>query len=219
VGGNVSGQEDTATLFAARGFGNRIGFGDRPAILVVDMINGFTDPSLPLGSSFGQEIDATRELLDGARSASTYIFFTAVAYRDKELGDAGIWRRKQHGLVSLRAGTSAVDIDKRLGRRPNEPVIEKKQASAFFGTDLIARLTVRQIDTVIISGCTTSGCVRASAVDACAYGFRTCVVREAVGDRAEAAHLQSLFDLDQKYADVVSLGEVLSYLASIPARR
>jgi nicotinamidase-related amidase len=99
----------------------------------------------------------------------------------------------------------------------------KKYASCFFGTDLVSRLLVRQVDTLIITGCTTSGCVRASAVDACQIGFRPMVVREAVGDRSQAAHEQSLFDLNAKYADVVSLEETLNYLsarpASVPAAR
>ena len=105
-----------------------------------------------------------------------------------------------------------MELDPRLERRADEAIILKKYASAFFGTDFITRLNTRRVDTLLITGCTTSGCVRASAVDAVQYGLRPMVIREAVGDRAEAAHRQSLFDLEQKYADVVSVDEVVAYV-------
>jgi nicotinamidase-related amidase len=107
-----------------------------------------------------------------------------------------------------------VELDSRLERRSDEAIIVKKYASAFFGTDFITRLNARRVDTLIVTGCTTSGCVRATAVDALQLGLRPVVVREAVGDRAEAPHRQSLFDLEQKYADVVSVSEVVEYLRS-----
>jgi nicotinamidase-related amidase len=106
-----------------------------------------------------------------------------------------------------------VEVDPRLNRRPNEMLLVKKYASCFFGTDLASRLLSRRVDTLLITGCTTSGCVRASAVDACSYGFHTIVVEDAVGDRAELPHLASLFDIDSKYGDVVGLAEAVNYLA------
>src|SRR5438105_12087856 len=106
----------------------------------------------------------------------------------------------------------------RLERRPREMLLVKKYASCFFGTDLAARLVSRQVDTLIITGCTTSGCVRASAVDACSLGLRTIVVQEAVGDRAELPHIANLFDIDAKYGDVVQLEEALTFLAQLPSR-
>ena len=111
----------------------------------------------------------------------------------------------------------AARLDPRLDFRKTDSLLVKKYASCFFGTDLVSRLLVRQVDTLIITGCTTSGCVRASAVDACQIGFRPMVVREAVGDRSQAAHDQSLFDLNAKYADVVSLAETLQYLNALRA--
>ena len=113
---------------------------------------------------------------------------------------------------TLRAGTDGVALDARLERGPRDSILVKKYASCFFGTDLASRLTSRRIDTLVLAGCTTSGCVRATAVDALQHGFRPIVVKEAVGDRSRRAHEQSLFDLQAKYADVVSLDETLPRL-------
>lgn len=202
-------------FFAERGFGQRIGFGQHPALIVIDLLKGFTDPSMPLGASFDAEMVETKRVLAAAREAGIPIFYTAVAYEEQDLKDAGVWARKQKGVATLVAGTAAVDLDPRLERRQTEAIIVKKYASAFFGTDLIARLNSRRVDTLLITGCTTSGCVRATAVDALQNGLIPVVIREAVGDRAEAPHRQSLFDLEQKYADVVSVDEVLGYLSDL----
>ncbi|HLI29039.1 MAG TPA: isochorismatase family protein [Chloroflexota bacterium] len=207
-------EQEMAAFFAQRGFGLRIGFGERPAVAVIDFVYAFTDPSLPLGANLDREIEATRRVLAAARAAAVPIFYTVVYYEEQDLRDAGVWALKQKGVATLRAGTPAVELDARLERRPDEAIIVKKYASAFFGTDFISRLTARRIDTLLITGCTTSGCVRATAVDALQYGLRPVVVREAVGDRAEPAHRQSLFDLEQKYADVVGVEEAVAYLAS-----
>jgi maleamate amidohydrolase len=205
-------EQDMAAFFAERGFGLRMGFGERPAVVVVDFVNAFTDPAMPLGAEVGPQIAATQRLLAAARDAGVPIFYTTIHY-EPDMADAGVWRLKQAGLVSLQAGTPAVELDPRLERRDGEQVIVKKYASAFFGTDFLSRLNAFRVDTLLIAGCTTSGCVRATAVDAVQLGIRPIVIAEAVGDRAEAAHRQSLFDLDQKYADVVSLAEVLAYVA------
>jgi nicotinamidase-related amidase len=211
--------KEMADFFAARGFGLRMGFGERPAVAVIDFMNGFTDASMPLGANLDREIEATRQVLAAARQSSTPIYYTVVYYEEQDYADAGVWILKQRGIRSLGAGTPAVELDQRLERRPDEAIILKKYASGFFGTDLIARLNARRIDTLVITGCTTSGCVRATAVDALQLGLRPVVVREAVGDRAEAAHRQSLFDLEQKYADVVGVDEVVEYLRSrVPGR-
>lgn len=201
-----------AAFFAARGFGQRIGFGVRPSLLVIDFICGFTDPEMPLGASLDTEIEATLELLEVARSTGVPVFFSVVSYDDETMADAGIWALKQKGVATLRTGSRAVEVDPRLGRRASETILVKRYASCFYGTDLIPQLLTRGVDTLVIAGCTTSGCVRATAVDACQTGFRPMVVREAVGDRSRAAHLQSLFDLDAKYADVVTLRETVDYL-------
>ena len=207
--------QSDSEFFAERGFGQRLGFGDKPALVVIDLLKGFTDPSMPLGANFDSQMVETKRVLAAAREAEIPIFYTAVAYDEQDLKDAGIWARKQKGTSTLVAGTPAVELDPRLERRPNEAVIVKKYASAFFGTDFIARLNSRRIDTLLLTGCTTSGCVRATAVDAVQNGFVPVVIREAVGDRAEAPHQQSLFDLEQKYADVVGVDEVLAYLSDL----
>lgn len=207
----MTSQQEQA-FFEQRGFGLAIGFGQRPAVLVIDMIQAFTDPAMMLGAELGAEIEATQRLLQAARARSVPVLFSTVSYDDADLADAGIWALKQKGVTTLRAGTPQVELDPRLQRLPGEGWLVKKYASCFFGTDLGARLVSRGVDTLLIAGCTTSGCVRASAVDALQSGFRPMVVRECVGDRSRTAHEQSLFDLQAKYADVVGLEESCRYL-------
>ncbi len=205
-------------FFKQRGFGLRIGFGERPALLVIDMVKAFTNPEMMLGSNLDRQIEAHRPLLARAHERKIPVLFSTVMYEDADFKDAGIWALKQKGVVTLKAGTDGVKVDPRLDFRPTDTLLVKKYASCFFGTDLVSRLLAHRIDTLILTGCTTSGCVRASAVDACQTGFRPMVVREAVGDRSVAAHDQSLFDLQAKYADVVSLEETLAYLDTIGTR-
>ncbi|MET0633378.1 MAG: isochorismatase family protein [Xanthobacteraceae bacterium] len=209
-----SAHQDEA-FFRQRGFGLKIGFGERPALIVIDMIKAFTNPDMMLGANLDREIAAINPLLALAHAREIPVIFSTVIYHDADFKDAGIWALKQKGVVTLKAGTEAVEVDPRLDFRPTDSLLVKKYASCFFGTDLIARLMSRQVDTLIITGCTTSGCVRATAVDAVQTGLRPMVVREAVGDRAAAAHEQSLFDLNAKYADVVSLDETLQYLRTV----
>lgn len=202
---------DTLALYQSRGFGNRVGFGAHPALLIIDFINAFTQEASPLASNLEAEIAATKRLLTAVRRAKLPIAFTTTEY-DKGFRDAGVFIKKVPSLSVLKRGTPLVAIDDRLKPRSDEHLIVKKYASAFFGTALAATLTAAGIDTVLIAGCTTSGCVRASAVDACQNGFRTIVVRECVGDRAPEPHAANLFDIDAKYGDVVPLAEALAYL-------
>jgi maleamate amidohydrolase len=203
-------------FFRQRGFGLRIGFGKRPALLVIDMINAFTDPTMMLGANLDGQIEATRQMLLVAHDNAVPVIFSTVSYSEPGQKDAGIWALKQKGAATLVTGSHGVQIDERLQFDPNDSLLIKKYASCFFGTDLVPRLLARGIDTLIIAGCTTSGCVRATVVDACQTGFRPMIVREAVGDRSAAAHTQSLFDLDAKYGDVVTLNDTLSYLSQLP---
>jgi maleamate amidohydrolase len=205
-------QQDDETFFRERGFGLKIGFGERAALIVIDMINAFTDPSMMLGADLSAQIDAIRPLLTAAHEFGIPVLFSTVIYNDADFKDAGIWALKQKGVVTLKSGTDGVNIDSRLDFGPTDSLLVKKYASCFFGTDLVPRLMSQRIDTLIITGCTTSGCVRATAVDAVQNGFRPMVVREAVGDRSAAAHNQSLFDLNAKYADIVAVEETLNYL-------
>ena len=203
-----------AELFQQRGFGRRIGFGQRPAVLVVDMVKAFTDPTAQLGSNLDGQIEAINSLLQVAHSRNIPAIFSTGIYDDADLRDAGIWAEKIGGLTTLKAGTEGPKIDPRLDYRKTDSLLVKKYASCFFGTDLVSRLLKLKVDTLIITGCTTSGCVRATAVDSVQTGFRPIVVREGVGDRSVAAHNQSLFDLDAKYADGMGLDETLKYLQS-----
>lgn len=195
-------------MYRERGFANRIGFGERPALLVIDFIKAFTDVSHPLGSDLDKEVEATGQLLQIFRERSLPVHFTTIAYEDG-FASGGVFVKKVPSLKLLKIGTSAVEIDERLQPKTNEIVWTKQYASAFFGTSLAATLTWQKVDTLLIAGCTTSGCVRASAVDSCQNGFRTIVVRDCVGDRSPTAHAQNLSDLDAKYADVLSLKETL----------
>jgi nicotinamidase-related amidase len=208
-----------AEFFAQRGFGQRIGFGERPALIIIDMATAFTDASAALGSNLDSQIAAIVPILAAARARDIPIFFSTVRYDDWEMRDAGLWALKQKGLATLTADTDGWKIDKRLDFRETDTLLVKKYASCFFDTDLGTRLTADRIDTLIVTGCTTSGCVRATAVDAVQYGFRPIVVREAVGDRSASAHAQSLFDLDAKYADVVRLEDALQYLKAFGHNR
>ena len=216
-GQNTAKEEEQ--FFRSRGFSRRIGFGKHPAVLVVDFIQAFTNPRSPLGSDVDPAIAATRALLTHARAKRIPVIFSTLIY-DPRLKEAGIWALKQRGLSTLIAnGGDASKVDPRLEFRRGDGLLIKKYASCFFGTDLGPRLLTQSVDTLIIAGCTTSGCVRATAVDALQTGFRPMVVREAVGDRSPRAHNQSLFDLDAKYADVVSLDETLQYLDSLPGNK
>jgi len=191
-------------FFIEKGFGREIGFGKSPAILVLDMLNAFTNENLPLGTNQAPQIEVINQVLTVARNYKIPIFFITIYYDDEDLADAGIWFKKMKGLETLRANTFEVEIDSRIDRYIDEPIIRKKFASAFFGTDLLTRLITKQIDTLILAGCTTSGCIRATAVDAIQFGFRPIVVEDAVSDRSEEAHQQSLFDLGNKYSDLLS---------------
>jgi maleamate amidohydrolase len=208
-----------AEFFRQRGFGLTMGFGERPAVLVVDLVKAFTDPARMLGANLDSQIVATQSLLEVAHGRGTPVIFSTVRYDDVDLRDAGIWALKQKGCATLAAETDGHEIDPRLTVARGDSLLLKKYASCFFGTDLVARLNSRHIDTLIIVGCTTSGCVRASAVDAIQNGYRPIVVREAVGDRSAAAHEQSLFDLHAKYADVTGLEETRAYLDGIGRNR
>lgn len=202
--------EEEQQFFAEKGFGQRIGFGERPAVIVIDIQR--VDPESMLGFNFEKEIEHINRVLDAARPRNIPVIFTVVAYDSDDFKDAGIWALKMKGISTLKAGTPAVELDPALHYQKGDMVITKKYASGFFGTDLVSRLLSQRVDTLIITGATTSGCVRATTVDALQYGFRPIVVREAVGDRSLAAHEQSLFDLQAKYADVLSTEEVVKYL-------
>jgi maleamate amidohydrolase len=195
-------------MTGAGGFGGGAGFGSRPAVLVVDLLEGFTDIASPLGANLDIVVESTRTLLDGAREAGVPVLFTTVVYDEANERAAAVFLRKVPALAVLRPGSRWIEVDARLDRRPDEPVLSKAFASAFFGTPLAAMLVGR--DTLIVCGASTSGCVRATVVDALQHGLAPIVPRECVGDRWAAAHDANLFDIDAKYGDVVSLSDTIS---------
>lgn len=183
------------------------GIGHQPCLLVVDATKGFTDPASPLGAEFSNEIEQISRLMRYADSKSWPCYLSSVVYRSE--ASARVFREKLPALNILTPESEWVEIDPRLPRLGKDSVFEKCYASAFFGTDLASNLQSLSIDTVIIAGFTTSGCVRASAVDALQWDFKVVVVKDAVGDRNDKAHEANLFDLGAKYADVVSCHEIL----------
>ena len=197
------------------GFGGRGGFGQRPALAVIDMTLGFTDPGSPLACDLEGPVRQIARLLESARAAEIPVIFTTVAYRESDKLTAAAFIDKVPALLTLEAGSRWARIDPRLAPREDEPVLNKLFASGFFGTGLSSALTAAGVDTLIVTGASTSGCVRATVVDALQYGFRPLVPREAVGDRNEAAHEANLYDIDAKYGDVLSVDECLTYVERI----
>ena len=204
-------------LYRDRGFARRIGYGTRPALLVIDMANAWTRPGHAF-SCDGMEtiLPANEQLLEAAREKSIPIAFTTTAYQDPRgpRSDTGLWHLKIPAETLLEGSPEAA-IDDRLGPRPGEQVIVKKRASAFHGTYLAGWLRAQRVDTVIVTGVTMAGCVRHTTEDAIAEGFRPIVVREAVGDRVPGVVEWNLFDIDAKFGDVEPLESVLHYLREV----
>jgi maleamate amidohydrolase len=204
------------TVSRHAGFHGRVGFGERPALLVVDLNVAFTDPASPLACPLEDVVSAVRELLRAGRGAGVPVIYTTVAYDEKGLEAAAAFFDKVPALATLEAGSRWVEIDPRIAPRADEPVLSKLFASAFFGTELASLLEAAGRDSVIVTGASTSGCVRATVVDALQHGYRPLVPREAVGDRNPDAHEANLYDVDAKYGDVVSLEETLAHLKALP---
>jgi maleamate amidohydrolase len=197
------------------GFHGRAGFGERPALVVVDMNVAFTDPSSALACPMGGAVAAIQELLRECRAAGFPVVYTTVAYDQEGREAAAAFIDKVPALLTLEAGSRWVEIDPRLAPLPGEPVLTKLFASAFFGTELHSLLAAAGCDTLVVTGASTSGCVRATAVDALQHGYRPVVPCEAVGDRNPEAHAANLYDIDAKYGDVVSLEEALGRLEEL----
>jgi len=184
-----------------------LGLGHKPALVLVDMIHGFTDPACPLGAEATSVVQANQALLEVFRRKGLPVFFTTVLYRNED--QARVFRDRVPALNVLTPDSHWVQVDARLARQDDEPLVEKCWASGFFGTDLHAQLTSLSVDSLVVTGLTTSGCVRATAVDGLQYDYKVVIPREAVGDRNQQAHESNLFDLNAKYADVLNLAEVL----------
>jgi nicotinamidase-related amidase len=206
--------DETREIYERARLGQSVTLGERPAVLVVDFSRGFTDPECTMGSDLTQEVEATNRLLSAAREREIPIIFTTIGF-EPNLKDGSLWLEKAPGLGDLIVGGKWVEIDPRLERREDEIVILKKGASAFFGTNLPSILVSQGVDTVIMCGATTSGCIRATAIDLLQYGYPTLVPCECVGDRAPGPHEANMVDIQAKYADVVSVEEALAYVESV----
>ena len=209
--------DETREIYERARLGQSVTLGARPAVLVVDFSRGFTDPESTMGSELTREVEATNRLLAAAREREIPVVFTTIGF-EPNLKDGSLWLEKAPGLGELIIGSKWVEIDPRLERRDEETVILKKGASAFFGTNLPSILVSQGVDTIIMCGATTSGCIRATAIDLLQYGYPTLVPRECVGDRAQAPHEANLVDIQAKYADVVSVEDVLTYIESVPQK-
>ena len=184
--------------------------GQTPALLIVDMINAFTDPACPLGTDAASVVEANRMLLTAFRARSLPIVYTTVIFRCESEGRA--FRNRVPALEVLQPDSEWVKVDRALEPLAGEYITEKKGASAFFGTDLATWPDRRGADSVVVTGLTTSGCVRASVVDGLQHDYPVFVPRQAVGDRNPNAHEANLFDMHAKYADVLDLAELLAML-------
>jgi maleamate amidohydrolase len=190
----------------------RVGAGNAPALLLVDFARGWTSPDSPLSVPCADEVEAAADLLATARAGGVPVIFTTVAYDESDL-DALLMLRKTPRVRQMRAGSPLTEIDPRLSPREDELVLTKKHASAFFGTPLASHLAARAVDTVVIGGLITSGCVRATAVDAAQHGFCALVVSDATADRSTEARRAALQTVDDLYGDVVDLAEAKEVLA------
>ncbi len=209
--------QDAKKVYEEAGLGQKFTLGQRPGVLVIDFTCGFTDPECSLGADMTPQIEATKTLLDAAREQGLPIVYTTIGFAPHGK-DGGLWTEKVPALMDLQVDGKWVDIDPRLEPRDDETIIMKKGASGFFGTNLASVLVSQGVDTVILCGATTSGCIRATAIDLLQYGWPAMVPRDCVGDRAQAPHEANLFDIQAKYGDVVSLDEALQYVASVPSR-
>ena len=186
------------------------GLGSKPALIVVDVVRGFTDPSCPLGSEADEVVDANVRLMNAFHDTNLPVVLTTVIYRDDQ--QASVFRARIPALNLLTPESEWVLFDSRLTVAPGDLQLEKRHASSFHGTELDEWLRNQEVDSVVVTGLTTSGCVRATAVDGLQNNYRVVVPREACGDRDEQAHEANLYDLNAKYADVLSLEDTLALL-------
>lgn len=194
-------------------WGNRIGFGQRPALLLIDFMQGYTTEGAPLfAPGVVSAVEESIALLATARQTGTPVIHTNIRYHAGHFANGGIWVKKAPVMKDMVDGNPLAAFCPQVAPRTTEVVLTKQYASAFFGTSLASMLVALGVDTLLLVGCSTSGCIRASAVDAVQHGFRTIVVRECVGDRHPGPHEANLFDIDNKYGDVVAKQEAIDYL-------
>ncbi len=207
-------QSDAAQLYAERSIGDRTGMGSRPAVVVVDMSKAFCDTRYKAGDEVGPTLDAIAQLLAEARRRGVPVFYLVMAFDAADpVADAGVWGQKVPALLELvDSDPNVTTVHPRIAPEAGETVIIKKRSSAFFGTPLNDLLGERGVDTLIVTGCSTSGCIRATALDAVSYDYRVVVPAECVADRALEPHRANLFDMNAKYGDVDPLASVIEQL-------
>ncbi len=197
-----------------RAYGHRIGFGKRPALILIDFVQAYFDETCELYAGVEAALASALRIREAARAAGVPVIYTNVVYHPRAL-DGGRFYQKARPLRNFLAGSPMGAWPKGLEVGADELVISKQYPSAFFGTSLASTLTTWGTDSLILTGLSTSGCVRATCVDTCSHGFIPIVVRDACGDRHPAPHEANLFDMDAKYADVVGEAEATSHLASL----
>ena len=195
-------------------FDGSLGFGARPALILVDFVQAYFDRNSPLYAGVEDALSSALRIRAAARKAGVPVFYTNVVYREGG-ADGGVFYRKVPALEVFVQGNPLGGWPEGLEPAEDETVISKQYPSAFFGTSLDATLTSSGIDTLIVTGLTTSGCIRATCVDAVSYGFIPIVVGDACGDRHASPHEANLFDMNAKYADVVDETAVIEYLQTL----
>ncbi|MBU2980041.1 isochorismatase family protein [Alteromonas sp. C1M14] len=205
---------DNAADNYANVYGNRIGFGSKPALVLIDFVEAYFDETCDLYADVEDALASAKRVLAAARAAAIPVIYTNVVYHPSGF-NGGRFFEKAKPLRHMVAGSPMGAWAKGLAPADNELVVSKQYPSAFFGTSLASTLTAAGIDSVLLTGLTTSGCVRASCVDACSHGFIPIVIEEACGDRHETPHQGNLFDMNAKYADVVKEQEAIDYLAQL----
>ena len=195
--------ENKEKIYADNKIGYEIGFGKRPAVIVVDLQKGFTDVKTPDACNMTETINQTNRIIDAAHEKNVQVFFARIGYQSRKGVDLGAWGLKCHLERAFSNESVLYELDERLHVQDNDIIFEKHWASAFFGSHLVQMLTNLNIDTTILTGCTTSGCLNASIIDAISYGFRTIVPKEACWDRSIELHNMYLWNIEKKYADVI----------------
>jgi maleamate amidohydrolase len=203
---------DLTDDFASAGLNGILGAGRRPALVLVDPAKAYTEPSSPLYAGVEDAVEQMRVLLAAARAAGVPVYITRVVH--EFVGDGGLFARKIPATRAFAAGNPLGDFIDGLENLPGETLVTKQYPSAFFGTSLAASLNAARIDTVVLAGLSTSGCIRASALDALQLGFIPIVVREAVGDRHVEPHESNLRDIQAKICEVVSIDRAVAYFAA-----
>ena len=198
----------------AKAYNGKLGFGTRPVLLVVDMVQAYFEPSCPLYAEVEAELAVTIRLINAARTANVPVIYTNVVYHESGI-NGGLFFRKAPVLENFCAGNPMGNWPEGIAPRKDELVISKQYPSAFFGTSLGATLTAQDVDSVVTCGVTTSGCIRATCIDTVSNGFIPLIVEDGCGDRHDAPHDANIFDMNAKYADVVQSKDVIGYFEGL----